>query len=145
MLYTVFLSSVYFCIVVLVFFFSSRRRHTRCALVTGVQTCALPILADGRYRVAARGPAARHRRARGGRKHPRMLRHAAAGDPGRAARRGAEEIRGQCPRNGSCRGGAGKGRTGRRRSLNPRRLRNVESAGTSRRWEETRGGERGRK
>src|SRR3546814_10527459 len=28
----------------LYFFFSSRRRHTRCALVTGVQTCALPIL-----------------------------------------------------------------------------------------------------
>src|SRR3546814_5345609 len=29
---------------VVYFFFSSRRRHTRCALVTGVQTCALPIL-----------------------------------------------------------------------------------------------------
>src|SRR3546814_20885621 len=28
---------------IIVFFFSSRRRHTRCALVTGVQTCALPI------------------------------------------------------------------------------------------------------
>src|SRR3546814_14805048 len=28
------------------FFFSSRRRHTRCALVTGVQTCALPISTD---------------------------------------------------------------------------------------------------
>src|SRR3546814_18080630 len=28
------------------FFFSSRRRHTRCALVTGVQTCALPIWLD---------------------------------------------------------------------------------------------------
>src|SRR3546814_10768085 len=27
-------------------FYSSRRRHTRCALVTGVQTCALPILPD---------------------------------------------------------------------------------------------------
>src|SRR3546814_6376958 len=27
----------------LLFFFSIRRRHTRCALVTGVQTCALPI------------------------------------------------------------------------------------------------------
>src|SRR3546814_4781769 len=27
----------------LLFFFSSRRRHTSCALVTGVQTCALPI------------------------------------------------------------------------------------------------------
>src|SRR3546814_13323658 len=29
------------------FFFSSRRRHTSCALVTGVQTCALPIYMDG--------------------------------------------------------------------------------------------------
>src|SRR3546814_10351787 len=29
--------------IMFVFFFSSRRRHTRCALVTGVQTCALPI------------------------------------------------------------------------------------------------------
>src|SRR3546814_10075580 len=28
------------------FFFSSCRRHTRCALVTGVQTCALPISAQ---------------------------------------------------------------------------------------------------
>src|SRR3546814_14888783 len=33
------------------FFFSSRRRHTRCALVTGVQTCALPILVDLRVRL----------------------------------------------------------------------------------------------
>src|SRR3546814_13589908 len=33
-------SRVWFCY----FFLSSRRRHTRCALVTGVQTCALPIL-----------------------------------------------------------------------------------------------------
>src|SRR3546814_971281 len=30
------------------FFFSSRRRHTMCALVTGVQTCALPIFLAGR-------------------------------------------------------------------------------------------------
>src|SRR3546814_17651475 len=30
------------------FFVSSRRRHTRCALVTGVQTCALPIYSGGR-------------------------------------------------------------------------------------------------
>src|SRR3546814_8523458 len=34
-------------LVVSIFFFSSRRRHTRCALVTGVQTCALPIYAQG--------------------------------------------------------------------------------------------------
>src|SRR3546814_7795452 len=31
------------CLSLYFFFFSSRRRHTRCALVTGVQTCALPI------------------------------------------------------------------------------------------------------
>src|SRR3546814_5104747 len=34
------------CSIIVVFlflFFSSRRRHTICALVTGVQTCALPI------------------------------------------------------------------------------------------------------
>src|SRR3546814_2038485 len=31
------------CHTICFFFFSSRRRHTRCALVTGVQTCALPI------------------------------------------------------------------------------------------------------
>src|SRR3546814_18504540 len=34
------------CVSLLCFFFSSRRRHTSCALVTGVQTCALPISAD---------------------------------------------------------------------------------------------------
>src|SRR3546814_18619981 len=32
----------------LMFFISSRRRHTRCALVTGVQTCALPICPNSR-------------------------------------------------------------------------------------------------
>src|SRR3546814_14539887 len=31
------------------FFFSSRRRHTRCALVTGVQTCALPIFSTNDF------------------------------------------------------------------------------------------------
>src|SRR3546814_17491522 len=31
-----------------ILFFSSRRRHTRCALVTGVQTCALPICREAR-------------------------------------------------------------------------------------------------
>src|SRR3546814_5733493 len=43
----------------LIVFFSSRRRHTRCALVTGVQTCALPIsthqsLASGTHSVLHR-------------------------------------------------------------------------------------------
>src|SRR3546814_4077414 len=42
-----------------VFFFSSRRRHTRCALVTGVQTCALPIsrIVSSRLREIALGHA----------------------------------------------------------------------------------------
>src|SRR3546814_12861445 len=44
---------------VLCFCFSSRRRHTRCALVTGVQTCALPISDDGRIVYANEAAAAR--------------------------------------------------------------------------------------
>src|SRR3546814_6001056 len=36
------------------FFFSSRRRHTRCALVTGVQTCALPISTRARLQLRLR-------------------------------------------------------------------------------------------
>src|SRR3546814_3649134 len=35
-------------------FFSSRRRHTMCALVTGVQTCALPIC-ETYYKLTGRG------------------------------------------------------------------------------------------
>src|SRR3546814_996223 len=42
-LYFVLVSMSDFTFSVIHFFFSSRRRHTRCALVTGVQTCALPI------------------------------------------------------------------------------------------------------
>src|SRR3546814_2478062 len=34
------------CRYLICFFFASRRRHTRCALVTGVQTCALPICCE---------------------------------------------------------------------------------------------------
>src|SRR3546814_10856104 len=34
-------------LLVYMFFVSSRRRHTRCALVTVVQTCALPISSPG--------------------------------------------------------------------------------------------------
>src|SRR3546814_5122955 len=44
------MSFLYLC-----FFFSSRRRHTRCALVTGVQTCALPILLRGSKAQVAQG------------------------------------------------------------------------------------------
>src|SRR3546814_4610332 len=44
MMYMCYMQYVVVCSIFLVcFFFSSRRRHTRCALVTGVQTCALPI------------------------------------------------------------------------------------------------------
>src|SRR3546814_6305658 len=42
------------CFMYHLFFFSSRRRHTRCALVTGVQTCALPILDQRRAAVCDR-------------------------------------------------------------------------------------------
>src|SRR3546814_3635758 len=66
-------------IVIYFFFFASRRRHTRCALVTGVQTCALPISApagilrghpvpEGKRweRGCGQGPRGRQRRVRGG-------------------------------------------------------------------------------
>src|SRR3546814_2788946 len=49
-----------------VFFFSSRRRHTRCALVTGVQTCALPISSEEEQRRKP-GGGRRVRRPGGGR------------------------------------------------------------------------------
>src|SRR3546814_16605087 len=42
------------------FFFSSRRRHTRCALVTGVQTCALPISHLARHHLRRRPHHALH-------------------------------------------------------------------------------------
>src|SRR3546814_1929766 len=49
------------CTFVCVFLFASRRRHTRCALVTGVQTCALPIFALQRcQQTVKRGPAEPH-------------------------------------------------------------------------------------
>src|SRR3546814_2228635 len=47
-----------FAVWVSVVFFSSRRRHTSCAVVTGFQTCALPILHAGR----CRRPVRRHAR-----------------------------------------------------------------------------------
>src|SRR3546814_2722285 len=44
----------------LFFLFSSRRRHTRCALVTGVQTCAFPISRDDEKRVVLDVERAKH-------------------------------------------------------------------------------------
>src|SRR3546814_1766264 len=49
---------------IVLFLFSSRRRHTRCALVTGVQTCALPISADAQtatFRLLHQDDADHHR------------------------------------------------------------------------------------
>src|SRR3546814_15024643 len=48
------------------YYFSSRRRHTRCALVTGVQTCALPICFE------------QQRRRQHGERRSRILDHPAA-------------------------------------------------------------------
>src|SRR3546814_8533469 len=62
------------------FFFSSRRRHTRCALVTGVQTCSLPILAR---RIALGGRARPHGRTQAA-SRPRKYPEPGQG-PGRAS------------------------------------------------------------
>src|SRR3546814_8929072 len=46
------------CVCIWFFFFLSRIRHTRCALVPGVQTCALPIYTvfNGQYNGMVRAP-----------------------------------------------------------------------------------------
>src|SRR3546814_6094448 len=65
--------SLMFC-VFFVFFFSSRRRHTGCALVTGVQTCALPIsLLGPRVRHGPRPGHLLRTEHRGARRGPRRL------------------------------------------------------------------------
>src|SRR3546814_12060708 len=56
------------------FFCSSRRRHTRCALVTGVQTCALPISI---WPEQAGGSGARPKWIRGARKRRPPMTYAA--------------------------------------------------------------------
>src|SRR3546814_4973322 len=45
----------YLCLLLLIFFCSSRRLHTRGAVVTGVQTCALPICIDGCVEIGSTG------------------------------------------------------------------------------------------
>src|SRR3546814_18254038 len=81
----------------MLFFFSSRRRHTRGALVTGVQTCALPICRHERGRRQAQArPAPRGQRS-------------AAGDGGRRLEAGAAADRrraahGDAPRRGDRKG-----------------------------------------
>src|SRR3546814_11676319 len=100
---------------VFVFFFSSRRRHTRCALVTGVQTCALPIsffrsLAcrgvprwDSSYGGRQRGRGRRRRRRR--RPRPRagqqQGRRRAAGGTRSEERRGGKECVSTCRSRGA--------------------------------------------
>src|SRR3546814_6773184 len=73
----------------LCFFFSSRRRHTRCALVTGVQTCALPIWAAWTVaaHVATRGSRPAPRPASGLPPRPRSRCCRRRSPPPRAARR----------------------------------------------------------
>src|SRR3546814_6854940 len=72
------------------FFFSSRRRHTRCALVTGVQTCALPIWC-GRTDSCCRCERRRRRRrgSRRGRRRPveECRTHVRSAVPGHVVRR----------------------------------------------------------
>ena len=64
----------------LFFFFSSRRRHTRCADVTGVQTCALPIWRRGARREGEE--AVRESERGGGEERERTVRDEGGGNCG---------------------------------------------------------------
>src|SRR3546814_12281883 len=104
------------------FFFSSRRGHTRCALVTGVQTCALPILPPGRSGArpaggAGRDPLCRDRPARlsppsGGRGPPAGRAHRLRARFGEG---GDEQLRAAVPRSEERRVGKECGSTCRSR------------------------------
>src|SRR3546814_10713080 len=84
------------------FVFSSRRRHTRCALVTGVQTCALPIFGErGEAGVACERGHGRIRNGRGG--SETLDRNAGRGDTGRRRRRTAVGQRTRKIGRASCR------------------------------------------
>src|SRR3546814_6248205 len=75
------------------FLFSSRRRHTRCALVTGVQTCALPIYLRRQLPGPDRDDAARdQRRARLRRARGHGAQSGPPGDLGRRAGRAARPL-----------------------------------------------------
>src|SRR3546814_6851632 len=96
----------------ILFYFSSRRRHTRCALVTGVQTCALPI--SGLCARADDDLAARFRTGDGG-----------AGPCGRGKARAASAV----SANGTRRGAAAKSGG---RPTTERRLRHIAAQPVSR-------------
>src|SRR3546814_15213777 len=100
--------SCYYMFVSIVFFFSSRRRHTRCALVTGVQTCALPILPPGVH-VNQRHNSKRHNTNRSAllrrsRRNPRELRfcplHQLLDQPGRQSNPAAKNGSASCRESG---------------------------------------------
>src|SRR3546814_710562 len=98
-----------FVYIIFLFFFSSRRRHTRCALVTGVQTCALPI---SRASSAPRG--------RVPRRAPLRRRRCCLASLSRRGRRGCRPRRrssapGGCPRGLAGGGGGGRAAPARRR------------------------------
>src|SRR3546814_2881127 len=87
-----------YCLVILLFsfFFSCRRRHTRCALVTGVQTCALPIWrADRRVRPGCRQCSPANHRAPGAAR-PVGCRATAAAIPRSEERRVGKECVSTC-------------------------------------------------
>src|SRR3546814_4755782 len=100
----------------LLFFFSSRRRHTRCALVTGVQTCALPISPrhDGGCveRRAARSLSGR-RHVRGRQDQPQLFAQRTLRD----RRRGAEGRGADAPRTERTRVGRSEEHTSELQSL----------------------------
>src|SRR3546814_19305393 len=83
-------------LIVALFFFSSRRRHTRCALVTGVQTCALPISPSPTLsRLSTSASTARRRSPTCSSRKLRLVRRAVS-SPGGPSRSGERRVGEEC-------------------------------------------------
>src|SRR3546814_9765928 len=93
-------------------FFSSRRRHTRCALVTGVQTCPLPICLQAGQRSGERAQRLRGRRQR----DPSRIQHPAVRDERRRQQR--DELPSEPRRQADCDRSAADRRTDSRTQRN---------------------------
>src|SRR3546814_8439756 len=139
LLFLLLTSNLIFYVVLFFFFLYIRRRHTRCALVTGVQTCALPI---SRPQPARRPPGARRKPAAGrsvrnprgnrlGRTPDRLHRRVSVEGAGARRRKRRQALPAFCVRRRTC---TARSRASARRRHHARSEERRVGKGWGRRW-----------